>query len=558
MVMVLGGPARAIGPATTEPLRPEPWRPGPDHAADHAEGFTVLLSPGVAPCAVHVNALRFPLLAGTPITARYVWDFSDAGSKYNTLIGFNAAHVYDRAGEFTITLDVTDEAGNHRSAKARVVITADRRHEIFVSPEGSDKNAGNSPEAPFHTLDRAFKAAGDNCEILLRAGCTHQADNVLKLNHADMVVGRYGEGADPVVMLTRGEGAKPPHGFISIDTKCNGVMIQHLAMDTPFGVADDAPAPKIGIDAIAARGRNITVRDCTFMNLDTAVNANGAPMGLLVCDCKAPLKTGLRAYLVWTQGSDFVCLGNEAANSTREHIVRLSGVTRALIAGNHFTNLDRRPADKDDYSKGTIEMHNGSYAYIAGNTVTGGTIRVGPLGLHGEAVNSATDWSVIEDNQIINTSIMAYAGTHHVLIRGNAIRNDVTQAMQIEAPDEHDRVSGDIHIIHNTAVDNGSTGAFLKLWGHVDGIELRDNKFAAPNLNVGVNGAAAMNVNEADLSSFTAIANNVWPLLGNGDREFVIHNAVVSKSQWLEMKPVGGDTFLNLPTTLPTTQKSRE
>jgi PKD repeat protein len=533
--LAVTGVVLAAGPPSTEP-----WRPGPDQS----NSFSVLLSPGVAPCAVHVNALRFPLNSGTPLTTRYDWDFGDPGSKFNTLTGFNAAHVFEHEGRFTITLKVTDETGAARSATASLVISGDRRREYFVSPEGSDRNVGTSPDAPFQSLDRAFKTAGESSEILLRAGVTYRADNVLKVSKSDLVIGRYGEGADPIVMLGRGEGAKPPHGFISIDQRCNGVMIQHVTFDTPFAVEENAEAPKVGIDAIVARGRNITVRDCTFLNVDNAVNANGSPIGLLVLNCKAPLKTGLRAYLVWTQGSDFVCLGNSAANSTREHIVRLSGVERALIAGNTFTNLDRRPGDKYDTSKGTIEMHNGSYAYIAGNDVTGGTIRVGPLGLHNEDASAATDWSVIEDNRVNGTYIVAYAGSHHVMIRNNIIRNDAAQVIQLQGPNQQGQINGDIHILNNTAIDNGETGAFLKLWGHNDGVELKNNLYVAPHLKLGVNGAAAVNCAEPDLSSFTEIDHNIWPNFGT-QSGFLLENHQ-PKLEEAVFPQIKGDMHANL------------
>ncbi len=339
-------------------------------------------------------------------------------------------------------------------------------------------------------------------------------------------------------MLSRQEGVKPPHGLISIDGKCNGVTIEHITFDSPYGVSDTQEAPKVGIDAIVARGRNITIRDCTFLNVDSAVNANGSPMGLLVERCKSPLKTGMRAYMVWTQGSDFVCLGNFAANSTREHIVRLSGVEAALIADNNFTNLDRRPADKYDTSKGTIEMHNGSYAYIAHNTVAGGTIRVGPLGLN-EPPTTATNWAVIESNILSGTSIVAYPGAHHIMVRNNIIHDQIGQAMILQGPDPQGRMNADFHILNNTATNSGTIGSFLKVWGHVDGIELKNNLYVAAGLKVGSDGSAVVNTAERDLSSFTAIENNVWPMFGNG--ECVISNHVLSMKDWLGTAPVKDD-----------------
>jgi PKD repeat protein len=520
---------------TSRPATIEPWRPVPVHQP----GFGVLLSPGVAPCVLHVNGLRFPLAVGTPLTARYDWDFGDPKSKYNTLTGFSAAHFYQMPGKYTITLTVTDQAGTVGSATAHIVLTADRRHEIFVSPGGSDLNVGTSPDAPLHSLGKAFKILPDNCWILLKAGNTYETDNVLKIAHSDVLIGRYDDGPDPVVMLVKQSGDKATHGFVSIDPRCNGITFDHLTFDSPYAVADTAEAPKIGVEAIVARGRNITVRNCTFLNVDNAVNANGSPVGLLVEDCKAPLKTGLRAYFVWTQGSDFVCIGNTAANSTREHIVRLSGVDRALIVNNDFTNLDRRPEDKYDTSKGTIEMHNGSYAYIAHNTVTGGTIRVGPLGLH-EDPSTATDWAVIDGNRVNGTYIVAYPGAHHVMIRNNIIHNDTQQDIQLLAPDGEGRTNSDIHILNNTGIDNGTTGAFLKVWGHVDGIEMINNLFVATHLKVGANGAAAVNIAQPNLSSFSAISHNIWPV------ECMLENRVISQADWMKLPPVSQDQFAHV------------
>ncbi len=526
----------------TAPSIPEPWRP-----TGQKPGFEVLPSPCVAPGVIHVNGLSFPLPAGTPLTARYDWDFGDPQGKYNTLTGFNAAHVYDRPGTYSIRLTVTDETGHSETASANVVMAENNRKSIFVSADGSDSNAAGTEAAPLQSLERAVLLLPDHGEILLKAGGTYTAGGVMKLRRSDVLITRYGEGADPVINLEKTPTRKNV-GFFAIDARCNGITFDRLTMSTPYAVADDAEAPKIGLDPILVRGRNITVRDCTFLNVDTAVNANGSPVGLLVQGCKSPLKTGLRAYLVWGQGTDLVYLGNQAANSTREHIVRLSGVDGALIFDNEFTNDDRRPGDKYDFSKGAIEMHLGSYAYIAGNKISGGTIRVGPLGLH-EPPSTATTWAVIENNTVKDTYIVANPGSHHVMIRNNVVSNDKLQAIQLQAPDKDGRNVSDVHILNNTAIDNGTTGAFLKIWGHVDGIEMKNNLLVAPKLNVGANGAAFVNTNEADLGSFTEIANNVWPdskqSRGNG---FLIAGKTRTTTDWASLPQVKDDAFAEVTT----------
>ena len=105
------------------------------------------------------------------------------------------------------------------------------------------------------------------------------------------------------------------------------------------------------------------------------------PTGVLMQQCTSPDVTGLRSYMIYGQGSDFVIVGNTVANSTREHCLRIDGVDRILIAYNDLTNLDRRPeGDSLDTDKQTITVHQGSYAYIYGNTTHGGRVEIGPLG----------------------------------------------------------------------------------------------------------------------------------------------------------------------------------
>ena len=40
---------------------------------------------------MHVHALSSTLNGGSPVTARYEWDFGDSAGKYNKLVGWNAA-----------------------------------------------------------------------------------------------------------------------------------------------------------------------------------------------------------------------------------------------------------------------------------------------------------------------------------------------------------------------------------------------------------------------------------------------------------------------------------
>jgi PKD repeat protein len=532
--------------AQVQPPAPELWHPKP---GDNPATFGILISPGVAPAVVHVDGLNCPIPVGTPLTTRYDWDFGDSHGKYNTLTGFNAAHLYDYPGTYTITLKVTGEDGRVRTSTGSVIITANARKQFFVANGGSDGNDGLTPNTPFSSVKHAFDKLIDGSEIRLMAGGTFEANSALVVKKSDVLIGRYGPGPDPVLMLSRVDGTKQ-HGVISIDSKCSGVLIERITIDSPYGVADDAEAPKVGIEGIVARGRDISVREVTFLNIDTGVNANGFPNGLLVQDCRSPGKTTLRAYMIWGQGTNHVYLGNLCANSTREHCIRLSSLDHVLVYHNDFTNLDRRPADKYDYSKGAIEMHRGTYAYIAGNTVRDGTIRVGPLALHGEDPSSATDWSVIENNRVIDTEIFVKPGSHHVMIRNNLVFfSGAGHAIDVVGPDGDGRTSRDISILNNTAVDLSTKGMFLKVWGHVDaGITLADNLFVAPHLDPGTDGTSAVNTEMPDLADFKAVSHNVWPVLANAadGKVFVIARQGKTAAEWKAMPQVSGESFADV------------
>lgn len=523
--------------------RSETWRPAA--VVRGGRGIAVTLSPGVVPCVVHVHGLRVPLAAGTPLTARYAWDFGDERGKYDRLVGFNAAHVYDRPGRYAITLTVTDEAGATQRFTAGLYVEGDHRPRVYVAADGSDANAGTAAEAPVRSPALAFKKLQAGGAVLFKAGGSYAVQDTLKAAQSDTVIGRYGDGPDPRLVLSYSADGHAS-GMIALGGDTNGVTIEHLAFRTPYAAKDPAgPAPKVGIDAVMARGRNLTVRDCAFDDVDTAINANGDPVGLLVEDCVAATPTSLRAYLVWGQGADHVYLGNRVANSTREHCIRMSGISRVLIAGNDLTNADRRPGDKDDYSKGDVEVHNGSYAYVVWNRATGGPIRVGPLGMN-EPFTTATEWVVIDGNEVRRAGILAVPGSHHVMVRNNVVRGDNQHAIQVEGPsDGGKRFCADLTFANNTVVDDGPYGSLLKLWGHADGVRLVDNLFVAPHLTPGPNGAAGVSVVEGDLSSFTQVAGNVWPAVAGGGGTNAVGRQYLTAAQWQALPGVRDDRFAN-------------
>ena len=272
-------------------------------------------------------------------------------------------------------------------------------------------------------------------------------------------------------------------------------------------------------------------------------------------DCQAPGPTDLRAYMIWGQGSDHAYLGNVVGNSTREHNIRMTGLERVLIYDNDLANLDRSKTDKYDQTKGCVEMHNGSFAYIAGNRIHYGSIRTGPRGGSTETAATATDWCVIDGNDLTDAQIRHNAGSHHIMDRNNVSPTATTaRRSRWTAPTRPAASAGDLTIAHNTEVDSGTTGIFCKVWGKVDGLTLADNLFVAPHLHAGVDGSAGVNVQQPAFDGITAIGHDVWPVpeafengadggmavLGNGKEKRKIYR---SPDQWNALPGVTDDRF---------------
>jgi hypothetical protein len=480
---------------------------------------------------VNVDGLSSKLAAGTPLTADYQWDFGDPKTQFNTMTGFNASHVYDTPGTYTIKLTVTNQDGGVASATQQVTIAASTRTQFYVdSVHGSDNNAGTE-NAPFQSFAKAVTMIGNNTEILFHAGEKFDVLTGVEINAENVVIGSYGSGANPVLNRIKGVGSRS----FATWTTANGVTFQNLTFDSPYGVGPNDLAPKTGVSGLDLGGQNMVVRNCTFLNIDDAINENGNPTGVLIENNSAPLATGLRGYFVWGQGAQSVIVGNYVANSTREHDIRMVTMNEVTVEDNNLANLNRQNVDPSDFSKGGIEMHVGSYAYIADNTLTDGDIRVGPLGLWGESPSDSTDWSVIEDNQLTGTDIYVNSGAHHVMIQGNVITNNSSEGIDISGPDGEGRTSEDVTITHNTGIDTGSTGAFLYVAGYVDGVSLTNNLYVAPN----VGSTPAVNVSYGNLSVFTTIANNIWP----AESENATSAGSETPAQWNANSQVQTDTF---------------
>jgi hypothetical protein len=435
---------------------------------------------------------------GSPITANYQWNFGDSSGQYNTLEGYNASHVYNNPGTYTITLTITNDLHKVSTVSAQITISADYRTVLYVdSVHGSDSNNGSSPSEALKTAARADQLLRSNTEVLFDRGEEFNMTSTFLTPFSNVLIGAYGSGANPIMNWD----LESSNVIFSNSAGSSiGVTFEDLTIDTE-NHAD--PGASWLPQAIVPRGTNIDINNIQFLDADYDINANSAPVGLMITNCSSPLSNGLYAYFLWDQAIDSVVLGNTVVNSIHEHIIRTSAASEILIADNTFTNND---------GKGCIEVHEGSYAWVQGNTVYNGDIRVGPLGLWDEPLTDITQYAVIQGNIVNNVSINVDPGSDDISIRNNVINRNTGMMINVASTDSMGHTSGDIQIINNTGISNGTNGNFVKVVTHTYGIILANNLMVDPNYQTGVNGSAPVYDYENNLTSFTYIGGNIWPV----------------------------------------------
>ncbi|UCD74048.1 MAG: right-handed parallel beta-helix repeat-containing protein [Phycisphaerales bacterium] len=481
------------------PLRADQGGPWPDpHAPPPAPAIEIMQTRGTAPFAVHVHALNSHLGVGDSLTARYMWDFGDPNGRFNTLVGWNAAHIYDHPGRYLITLTVTNERGRSSKTRVEVTVAPDDRRRVFISAEGDDSNPGTSPDIPLRTFAGAMRRLHHGTTVLFRRGDMFDVSASVEVGWRNWVLMAYGDDPHPPVLRWVGDPGWA--AMIGMDAaSCRDAVVDGLRFDSRYA---DTPERDI-VDALRPAGTNITVRNCTFGDLTTAINAERDPVGLFTLDNGAD---GLRAYFVWGEGSDHCHLGNTVRGSTIEHNLRFAGAERVLIAHNDLTNQPKR----------TIWAMTGQDVYIAHNTLRDGRLTVGPNHALGDPADRMSR-TVVEANLVDKPSGSTPAleiehGAEHVSIRNNVIRTAGTTTLRIAGRSETmNRNAADVRIVCNTAVNNAETGRFLECGADATGVLVADNLYVCPTLITGEFRSAILFILDGDLSGFDRITDNVWP-----------------------------------------------
>ncbi len=482
-------------PADNQPasVTPPTTTPPPAPPAQEGKSFAMLATEPIAPAGISVNAVGLDF---DPLTTRFEWDFGDPNSPRNALIGFTAGHAYDRPGTYTITLKATPAGKPAVALKRSIEIRPDNRRVIEVAP-------GKPNE-----LADVGEKAGDNVTLLLKRGGVYDVDRTVIRPGKNVAIRAAGDPKLPRPVI-RYTGTRSGHPIINCTNATAGLLVENIAFDSSVGARTDTDAVAT---AIVAAGRQIVIRDCTFLNLSQGINGNGKPEGILVERCESPNVDGLRRYTIWIEGADWTILDNRVANSTREHCMRGAHWERVLVAFNDLTNLNRQDVDQYDIAKTALNLQKGEYAYVHGNTLRGPS-SLGPLGKSDglQYKEHRSRWYVVENNRIERSPLELQHGLSDVILRNNSFEVTDGRCISVDGFDsQYGRGVANLTITQNVGHNPGTAGGFLLVGGRVDGIVLTENRYDAPRLQPGSRQTANVYVNGSDLSSFRTIARNTW------------------------------------------------
>ncbi|MEM6315741.1 MAG: PKD domain-containing protein, partial [Planctomycetota bacterium] len=464
----------------------------------------------------------------------------------------NAAHVYDNPGTYTVRLQVIDEDGNSASRTMTVnVEPANYERTIYVDLNGNDNNDGSSTSNAVRTAKRAFQLAqanGGDAEILFRRGQRFDFTEKMIIDDANVRVSAWGTGSKPTLYWT---GPKNDSFFFELQQGANDAVIEGLRFDSRWQ-ADNGE--RFGLPtAVRPDSERVVIRNNEFLNLQHAVLGNARPEGLLIQDNEAPLAGGIRGYFFWAEGTDLNVIGNHAANSVGEHIVRVGGASRLLIAHNDFDNLDRTDQVSSDTAKSTLAIQLGSFAWIEDNILRA-TPSIGPLdGAQGTA-NDRWEYAVFRANTVLDDALQIKDGAEHVHIEGNVFENHDGHAINIKGYDAgFRRAPEDISIEGNIAINDGTRGNFVRIGTDARDIQLVGNQYLAPNLVLGQYETAYVFVWDNDASPLTEVSDNIWPVGDNiipwaqGGTFFVgtsvSQSSYLTPSEWIAAIGATGDVY---------------
>lgn len=412
---------------------------------------------------LHVEAPSSMLPGSTENMDLFAWTFGDTttGSVFNATKGFNAAHLYDTAGSYTVTLvrtplGLTASPGTNVAKTWTVLVTNESQQSIYVSNStGNDSNSGTIG-SPVKSIGRALAMAGPWDRIYLKRGDTwrNPNDGTTSLAWTVTVEGLeirdYGTGTLPVI-------ESPVQQYLStFVVNAENVVFRNIY----FRHLDNGYA-RSGTRVFTPNRKNFAAVGCYTERVGYFVQGDKNPPvddndpvtdGVLLLNCvDSEGEYCSRNQWVFGSYSRWCIYGCKAYDSIYEATIRFYGHGYRLVAvnGGEFGNRDNSTtrygengitSNANNIGKGALIFQKGSYVWIDSVTIKSDAvlysdagIYLGPLGKeHGNLVDptALTDHVVVRncvdrsyernrDDDSQPVQIICYAGLHRASIVGN-------------------------------------------------------------------------------------------------------------------------------------------
>jgi len=412
----------------------------------------------------------------------YAWDFGDG----ETFSGFNAAHVYEKPGIYTLTLTIRDAAGSASGTK-HLVAEAFAGTTYYVRSDGNDSNDGKGPEAPhaWKTYKKAFNAIKGNSmvqsgdRVLFRRGDTFPYTSAVNLSGADNVhIGAYGQGERPLIQYagTSGGGAAPNYTGQGLPTSA---PFQPGSDSTYISIADIRVNCASAVNGKRAHVFNTNSRSpfeswlALRMEAREYQNSVFYSNGFFIVD--SVFYDGSKQNM-YHDGERLAILDCDIGLTRMEHNLYGAMVRRAVIAGTdwHDTNgAGVRIASNS--SPGSMNV------YMSGNT----HMRIGGRPLDMRITNPrgpGNAKNILIEKSLINGAIVFHAeGYNNVVIRNNIfnIGADFEPGIWIKAggDGDHDTAVKHFRFHNNTLFSRNKAPMISVSRSDVEDYEIYNNIF---------------------------------------------------------------------------------
>jgi PKD repeat protein len=264
----------------------------------------------------------------------YEWNFGDSNSgtwtptglSRNTATGYTAAHVFETAGTYTVSLTVTDTGGTVYSYSQSITVSAISGTTYYVASNGSDANNGTSTNTPFLTVEHGLTMAAANRSILLRRGDTFNEGPLVASGTGPLIIGAYGAGNRPIINSSAsGDPGTPefPVRLTGTDWRVMDVEIQGT-----------------GWCALQAEGSPGLYLRCFVNSNGIVVGIGGStgnqstPLdGVGFVECEVDSSNLYGGYLEARRG---VVMGNNIHDISGSHVLRVPQMHHGVISNNRL------------------------------------------------------------------------------------------------------------------------------------------------------------------------------------------------------------------------------